>query len=255
MIAEALQHLEEMAVQADELKIVNLREQGGPPELLIIGKDGKEQKIPLRKDRTHQLANLDDLCALTKRIAKSGTVWHDEEAIRVCFNDEDRVDTGAMRLTRDSRFQAVLDIAKGTKPLNHDQFMRLLRSKFDGALSEGTVQTFEKLKFDTNSESEAAIQRQSIAKSAIAKAVGVSEIPKDIRVSTPVYSEAQVTGQPVSVIRCLVEINAAEQSFLISPIQRDIELAQMAADRHINDQLHQRLDASVNVSGIYQGRP
>lgn len=256
MLSEAIERIEELARGAYATEIIDLRNSGGPRELMVIDAKGDKKTIPIRNDRKHHLSSLDDLCELTKRVSSKASIWHDAEAIRVCFDDDTRDDSASMPLTKDSRFQAVLDLAKGGKPLNHDQFMRLLRVRLDGAVEVGVVNTFEVLKFATEGESQAGIERQSISKKAIAQAAGVKDIPTSITVSCPVYSEAEIGGQKPVAVRCLIEINAAEQSISIVPIQRDIELAQMAGDRHVNAQLREKLKGcEKNVAGIYQGRP
>ena len=205
-------------------------------------------------NRAHAIRSLNDLIAYANafpRVEDPGpVVWHSRNAVVLVLDDADRRDRVRFSLTHSERFNVLLKLSCGVVWMRQDEFVRTLRLKL-GLDNTAVVAQFRKLTWQVSNEAAGVVQQADVrlGKSITAKVEGVAELPEELNVPVPVYSEAGEREE--YIIRCAVEIDTTNQALALVPLpdemMRVVDLAQASIRKRLAEDL---LDVPV-----YYGEP
>ena len=248
MLQEALELIQQTAVKAAGAEIIPI-DNDGRMEAVSIGGEIREIAVspPLRKHIVH---TLDDIINYVKTGSNHDpVVWHGENAVTLILDDGDRRDRVTLPLTKSGKFETMAKLAKEQPWLDQKSFIRLLR--FDLGLDNlKVVAPFRRLQWETGAKVDSQVNRgdAKIGKSIVEKVEGVDQLPDEIDVPTPVYSESGEREE--YLVRCGIEIDAANQRFQLVPLPD--ELARIVDLAHAS--IRRRLESSLQCP-IYYGNP
>lgn len=204
--------------------------------------------------RQHVVHDLEDLIAYALRPENPRpVVWHGDSGVVLLVDDADRRDQVVIPLTHSTRFDTLAQLDAAPKPMNQQQFVRLLRRQL--GLDPTLVNRFRRLDWKAGTDGRSEIERQNVrvAKSIVAEVQGIDELPEEITVPVPVYAETGMREE--YLVQCYVEIDPTNQLFGFGPmpdeLQQIVDLAQAA----IRKRLEQPLNRAESPIPIYYGRP
>ena len=262
MLQEAIELIQQTAVKAAGAEIIPI-DNDGRMEAVSIGGEIREIAVspPLRKHIVH---TLDDIINYVKTGSNHDhvdkyrpwhcpkhdpVVWHGENTVTLILDDGNRRDSATFLLTKSDKFQTLGKLANEQPWLDQKSFIRLLRFHL-GLDNVKVVAPFRRLQWETGAKVDSQVNRGDarIGKSIIETVEGVDQLPDEIDVPTPVYSESGEREE--YLVRCDIEIDAANQRFQLVPLPdelvRIVDLAQASIRR--------RLESSLQCP-IYYGNP
>lgn len=249
MLQEALQLIQETAVQAEAACIMKLP--GDDRKIYVQqGKEWREYDVQPepRKHTVHTLADL-ILYVNESGVVTDGVVWHDTIGVVLVINDTDRCDTVTFPLTLSERFRKLQKLAAEKPAMQQDRFVKLLRLEL--GVDPLIIAKFRKLDWEAGDKGTSDVRHGDtrLAKSVIAKVQGIEELPEELVISVPVY---QQTGErDLYDVRCDIEIDARNQQFQLVPkpdeLERVLDLAQAS--------IRERLSDELKGVDVYYGRP
>ncbi len=253
MLAEALKTLFAMFTDAQEPKL--LMETPTDKTYLINGLPTSLERH--RPVRNHTLETIDDLAALANAKHKvmdgaedSVVVWYAPHEIRVVLdNDGHRLDTARMRLKPSEALKAIQAVAD--KPLEQRAIIKILSHELKGAIADEVL--LDKLRvvhFENNQtvRGEKTKLRESLSKSLIGELIKTEEIPSEIVLNVPIFSNPGLnTRYP---IRCNFEIDPLNQLFWMQPQADEINKVIQIAMNDIRTLIEENFKDNIP---IYQG--
>ena len=252
---ETLQLIQSTAQKAQEARL--LPELSGDGRKAFVQQGGAVKEFPLPPPlREHLVHTLDDLIAYAFRPDNpKPVVWHGVTGVVLLPDDADRRDRIVFPLAFSERYLCLAKLAKEAKALNQQQFVRLLRR--DLGIDAATVQQFRKLdwKNGDNGSSEVNPHNMKVSKSILAEVNGVKDIPEELTVPTPVYSQC---GERTEYnVQCYIEIDAVNQVFGFGPLPDELTKIIDLAQADIRGRLDKALAANGDREAIpvYYGAP
>jgi len=259
MLQEAIELIQQTAVKAAGAEIVPIFGDGRTAYVSIGGEIKQfDIKPPVRKHIVHTLDDIinfieckrdDSNTSSDYAVWPKAVVWHGENAVTLILNDGDRRDSVRLPFTKSGKFLTLMAMAQKQPWLDQKSFIRLLR--FDLGLDNlKVIAPFRRLQWETGAKVDSQVNRGDarIGKSIIETVEGVDQLPDEIDVPTPVYSESGEREE--YLVRCGIEIDAANQRFQLVPLPdelaRIVDLAQASIRR--------RLESSLQCP-IYYGNP
>jgi len=247
MLQEALELIQQTAVKAAGAEILAIPGDGRKAYVVI---DNEIREIDVEPpNRKHVVHTLDDIINFAKHGWQQAVVWHGENAVTLILDDSDRRDYVVLPFTKSDKFLTLGKLAVEQPWLDQKSFIRLLR--FDLGLDNlKVVAPFRRLQWETGAKVDSQVNRgdAKIGKSIVEKVEGVDQLPDEIDVPTPVYSESGEREE--YLVRCGIEIDAANQRLQLVPLPdelaRVVDLAQASIRR--------RLESSLQCP-IYYGNP
>jgi hypothetical protein len=256
---DTLQLIQETAQAAKTPKLVDVPGDGRTAYVW----DGAELreiavKPPLRR---HQVETLDDLVALAKAWAGdadcppigSPVAWHNRNRVTVVRDDAERREFATMELRFSKTLLRLADLEQDPRPMDQRQFVRLLRIEL--GLDTLLVAKFRKLDWQSGAatKGEVAHGRDRMGREIQAEVQGVEELPEEIDVRLAVYANPGERDESIFLVRCAVEIDAANQRFTLTPLPDEIERVIDMAQASIRNRLEEGL-AEPEIA-VYAGEP
>ena len=246
---ETLKLIQDTAQQAQAATILPALNVDGRKAFVQQGSEIKEFTLP-PPVRNHTVNELSDLIAYALRVDNPHpVVWHGQTVVTLLPDDTDRRDAVVFPLTASGRFKCLAGLEMKPVALTQQQFVRLLRR--DLGMAAVIVQQFRKLdwKDGSNGSSEVSPTNLRVGKSIVAEVQGVSELPEELTVPTPVYLN---TGERDEYnVQCFIEIDPQNQAFGFGPLPD--ELAKIIDLHQAN--ICNRLRAALGDIPIYHGTP
>jgi len=246
---ETLRLIQETAQRAQQPLPVGITDPRN--EHFVIGGEHKIIPIP-PADRDHQVGSLQDLINYVVGVVDSQPViWHAVDGVCLVIDDADRRDRVTFPLTASEQAAAIKSVAG--EPLKQAALIRLLR--FQIGADPLLIDKFRRLDWSHSTEGRAEVRhgKESLGKDIEAKVQGVDELPEEIIVEIPLYTQQGERDE--YAIRLGIDIDAVNQNFRVSPLPGEL---QSAIDSH-QDSIRSRLGlelagAEVPVP-IYYGSP
>jgi hypothetical protein len=207
--------------------------------------------------RNHQVHSLVDLILFARRPDnKAPIVWHAPDGVTLLVDDGDRRDSVCFPLTHSKRFEVLVALEREKPVYDQARFVRLLRVDL-GLDNVAVVSKFRKLDWSASNDGSGEVQHGStkLAKSVVAKVLGIDELPDELNVEVPVY---QQTGERQTyAVKCAIEIDTVNQRLQLVPLpdelQRVVDLAQASIHSRLTAACSETTDA--DVIPVYYGKP
>lgn len=247
---EALEYLISTGQKAREVRFVGLTPDGRHARFDVAG-ELKEviEPPPVRAHRVYSLADLINYVIDTASDHET-VIWYSRQAVILMLDDADRRDRVTFDLRLSEIFHHLVQLHEDLDPGSLDQrgFVRLLRNL---GIEAALIAPFRRLDWTTHMASvgETMPGRDRLGKDVQANVAGISDLPEDLIVSTPVYRE--IGERELVHVRCRIETFPLEQRLQIRPFPGEIDLAFEQAMGSISERLREGLD---NQS-IYYGMP
>jgi hypothetical protein len=244
----SLELVKKLAQEAQIAEVLDIED--GRTKYIRIGNEVHTFAVP-PPERKHQVMVLDDLIKYVMDTSDpKATVWHNEEVIVALLDDADRRDTLKMPLFLSERLETLKTLEKNKPVLNQKELLFFLRYKL-GFKNTSVINQFRKLDWVNSSTDSSNVNfaNAKLGKSIIAEVSGFENLPEEIRIDVPVYTNSG-ESQEYAVI-CGIEIDTFNHSFQLIPlpdeINRIIDLAQTS--------IRERLESGLTGVGLYYGTP
>jgi hypothetical protein len=245
MFKELFQAINDQAVKANGMQPVDV---GDPEYLYFHGPQGVIEKIPRPpKPRQHKVETLNDLLAAAGRYqdGKPASVWFNvHEVVAITRDDDHPIDRVTFKLTMSDPWME-LTLLESKSWCEHKDFVRLLRINLAGCGADALLESVRKMKFENGAvvTSEVARNRESLGRSITSQATGEKEIPEELTLSVPIYSNRGETDR--YGIRCSVEVDPLRGLFRLLPMPDEIERVYGLALESIRSRLEDALPKDV----------
>lgn len=231
---DTLQLIQETAVKGSGAagKAVVLPIPGQPAHrVTIVTADGKVDMQELQPyPRGHTLDGLFEAIAYanTKGDAENSVVWFDECGLVIVLDDATRRDVANAELTFSPQFACLMEIPESGKAYIQTAFRRLLRVTLRGCTpNDMLLDWVSDCEFGSKGNSVGTItkDRSSFGKDIeqMAQSKDRGECPSEITLSMPVFDDPGL--RELRRVVCDVEIQLAEQKFLLTPLPGEIKAA------------------------------
>jgi hypothetical protein len=245
MLQEAIDRLVSLGTETAGIQRVSI-DDGGRTVYLNVG--GKLQSVVLKPKRVHGVFSLEDLIRFAVDSgSEKAVVYHSDEGVTLLPDQEDHRDRVVFQLSHSPQFTRLESLSQ-VVPMDQKNFVRLLQHEL--GIDRAIVAVFRRLDWKTQIAASGEVMpgRDRLGREVNAQVAGTAELPEDLVVTVPVYSE---TGERESFsLRCAIEIDAATQRLALVPLPNEVEIAIDAAQASIR----QRLSESLEIP-IYYGQP
>lgn len=281
MIAEALKFLHDRFAEGTAAKEkVHLLKIPPTTEgaYLVVGKDGEATRvIPPAPPRNHTLNAVADMQTairwayqdLNQDEGSVLTCWYDRSGAVLVLNDDgDRRDMVRLKLETTPVWDLLKELESDEPDYTHAELIQIIRLKLSPYLGSGELQAIlaplRVLDFGNNSTGQSTQDqhRQGFGKTVdniVASKAG--KIPDEIRISAKIYRDPLLAQN--YTVRLILDIDAASETFKLTPYPEDIETAEERATTILGNLLHSYArttpsdDAktSVEMCPVFYGRP
>lgn len=262
MLKEALSFVFDKTKEFADKNRAKIFEVPGDGRSVLIEQDGKIIERPVPPPlRNHVVDSIADLIEASKKWGvngdaetggNSGTVWISEKQVRLVIDDADRREHVTCPLTP----AVVFATARGLdEPLRQADLVGLLRREFRDAIGAAEMlAAVRKLRFKQRSEGHSALTHggESLGRQIENEVTGMEglEIPELLTLETNLFSNPGERDHRYKLTLDL-EIDPANQLFLLRPLPDEVEHVIQAA---LNE-IAVRLEEELPDTSIFFGRP
>lgn len=244
--AEALQLIQETAQQAEKVSILDTSEDGRKVFYDVQG--NREQRDAPPPNRQHLVESVADLIEYAIG-HPDAVVYHNWDRVVLVLDDSDRRDQVTFRLVKSSQFSRLAEMQSA--PTWVSQRAMLLTLRLELGVPPEYVSPFRKLNWTGSQATSSTVgqARESLGKDIHAEVNSADGLPDELVIQVPVYQNpGERTPQAVC---CGLEIDVAQQTFLLSPFPGQLSLAEEIAQLYI----HERLVDGLSGIPCYYGSP
>lgn len=211
--------------------------------------------------RDHKALDLTAIVGYAKLYPDS-CIWYSRYGVTAILNNADTEDDGTPRLDRvhlalgySPQIVKLLELERNRKPLTQKELVSLIRTTFAGCCPVDLRPAISELRFKATSEGGSKLTHgtSSVGKHLTAEVKGggaIDQIPETFTLNVPIFSSGFESTASVEVI---LEIDAQEEKFYLTPQPLDIEAAISAAESEICTDLAEML--GKDDKPIYYGAP
>lgn len=244
MLAELFEKLQEVA----ETKLAHVVPDTPEPRHVyrIERRDGTiETCNAAPQPRDHKAMDLSAIVAHAKLYPES-CIWYSRGGVVAILNNSDTECKGTPRLDRVSltlsfspQIVKLLDLERTRKPLAQKDLVSLIRTTFADCCPPEIRPAISELKFKSTAEggSKLAHGTSSVGKLITAEVKGggsIDLIPETFTLNVPIFASGFESTKRIEVI---LEIDAAEEKFFLTPQPLGIEGAIAEAEREMSDEI------------------
>lgn len=246
---ETLQLIQKTAVEAagagSKFVIENAEVIG--EDYYAIGKaDGTvEIRQKPRRDRDHVLAFISEVVPYcqyaTEKLGATPSIWFNGRRLEIMLRDTEIKgtfgDRATLSLAVTEQIETLLALEESPRKFTQKDFVKLLRLQFASALGTKADQIIAACRSISFSESQRGSStigngRQSLGRELEAEIRSeAGPIPETIELTLPYYEDPDLQF-PV-VIRCDLEVNSSDQSFVLTPLSGELRRAIHALSRQV----------------------
>jgi len=240
----------------------------------LRGSDGTTQPVEAEAfPRNHEVGSFDsfvDACRMPMYrqqeekpdydlVSTPRSVWYSCEGCTVLLDDQTRRDRVTWPLTLSPEILLLKSLSSARQLLSQDDFVRMLRIELAVARRETAVflESLKKLSFKKEAMTEVGHGTRSIGKKAEAQAYGDVELPEEMSLTVPIFSE---TLQFMATVECAIEILPEAEKFRLVPYPSSVTRAILKGEFSLGASLESALGLTedspnkLNVL-LYQGTP
>lgn len=208
--------------------------------------------LPAIGPRQYRALTLESFCNLVPAVTVDGTrcfVFVSMSKVVALVNEEDRRE----RITLDLAVTPTWETLRNLRgALTQAQAIDLLRRQLDATYQpHNIIATLRSVKFKESSDGQSniGVGKAVVSKSIQAELTGASDIPEDMTITAPIWSNVFVDDAPrTAPVLCCVDVDLAEQKFLIRPKAGQIEAHERDAQEWLVTQIARSInDKSVSV--------
>lgn len=245
MNPDSLQKLIRLAQDAAGVTITNI--EGDPRHQLLssvtIGCRFLDIPPPPRNHVVHDLESLMAAVLIANNSGCGKSIWHDDWAVVLLVNDEDRRDRVTLPLVHAAQFDALVQLAN-VRDFSHTDLIRFLRLKVAAYGMEAVVSILRKLDLSRKSTGAASVD---------ATVTATRDIPDRFTVTVPVYNNPDCDrGYAVEM---LLEIDAQTERFYLTPAPDELENAIHEAQGEIDSMILADERVKAGNVAVYYGSP
>lgn len=249
-LAEALETIQETAVKASHAQRLMDKRKG-----TVFSHGGQILTIDADPPaRNHKVSDLESLVVAIGGEA-SASVWHSGNQVVAIIDDtpaSHRDDRVSWSLVESAKFAALT--RKAAEPRSHAEFVKFLvqnlRDELQAA-APGLLGAIRALKFRSADEQAGKIEhgRESMGRAIEAEVTGAGELPETVVVKVPRW--ATLGLDYVASIECLLVLDVNDRKLSLRPLADQLERAENAAQRWLND----LLSGSLAEASVLYGTP
>lgn len=205
-----------------------------------------------------------DLTAVVEhaKLYSDSCIWYSRSGVVAILNNSDSEDEGTPRLDRVSltlsfspQILKLLELERNRKPLTQKELVSLIRTTFADCCPVELRPAISELKFKSTAEGASKLTHgtTSVGKLITAEVKGggsIEQIPETFTLNVPIFASGFPSLQKIEVI---LEIDAQEEKFYLTPKPLDIEDAISRAEEEIHDELTEQMEKDAKP--IYYGTP
>lgn len=248
-LKESIELIQQTAVQAAGPQRIFQSEDKRHATYLI---DGKPQVFDLGvPPRSQEVTTLDDLIRFANDHPDDGisSVWHNESAVTLLLDDDDRRERVVFPLVPSEEIQRLRSAClepRYTQRAFVDLLYRILR------IDDATVLPFRRLDFKVVSAAAGEVEhgKDRLGRSVASEVTGTSEIPEQLTVSVPLY-ESPGERDKYAIV-CSIGLNAQASEIEFRPFPGELSRAYEDHQTSIHTRLVKELPTGFM---IYQGAP
>jgi hypothetical protein len=236
MLKDALDRVVELARMSPMPTVVELAKE--PPHRYGLAENGKLQIIdaaPL--PRNHKLLSLEAVADWAVRFLTAAegpcVIWYSRKAVAV-VEDLYRRDRGTYELRLSHPLLKLMALERQGAGMTQKAMVKFLRVDMAGCLGAAGnfLEQVRKVVFRTCGESAGLVQhgKASLGKSIMAELQGAEAVPELVVFDVPCFDNLYLPSQQVAVA---VDIDAATETFSLTPLPGTIELALRAGEERI----------------------
>lgn len=239
MLKELVDQIARMGCDIMLPRVFNVTQEPSHVYYMLTG-DGKLVKhFAQAGTRAHKASDLEAVVRWAKECHKSGDVevWYSRHKV-VCFLDANtRRDTVTLPMQLSSQIGLLHTLEKERKLYDQQSLINLLRITLDGGVPPSLVACVRALKFRTSTEGVTMTThtKASIGRASEAEVSGAGIIPEDILVTVPVFDGFMGTRR--FSLRCALDVDLANQKFVIQPFPGEAERAIREAEDALAEML------------------
>lgn len=253
MLAEFLDKVFELTGRAQGIE---LAQHPDLPDVVFrrVGTNVTEHEVPPPR-RHHTLEGVQDIIRAVVRATEEGEpeVYHDDTAVRVLLDREDRRDTLDMPLHVSERFRTLEALAKAPRAMSPAAAVKFLRFELQGTGIDAVVAGLRRIDFTRSGSGASNVQhgRESLGRSVEAAVQQADQVPEEFVVETPLYTNPGLRQVTVRV-RVGVYLDPGNESIEVRTLADEVAFARNAAQEALGGALREAFDGDVPV---YHGRP
>jgi hypothetical protein len=164
----------------------------------------------------------------------------------------DRRERVTMGLELSDAYATLCAMNSSEKPLDHEDFIEVLRIRMNGCLPAETLALLRHLKFEhaAKGDSEINFARQSINRSVLNEMVAGSgkSVPETLSFNTAVF-KTPITSQPRWVIQMALVVDLFKGTFRLRELNGWLDAAMVMTQEWIAEQIAQDLPEALVVCG------
>ncbi|MEW4569337.1 hypothetical protein AB1L88_15840 [Tautonia sp. JC769] len=258
MIAEAFRYLTSLARES----VAPYQIAAENPDLTRYFAAGKLLEFPRPLPaRDHEVQDIDDFIALVGRLANvpiaegdepdlsRTTVWATLDRVVAVFDDDQRrLDRATLRMHKTTLFETIEHLGD---PMEHRDFLRLLRVQLQGALAPGTLlEKVRRVDFENGTVVRAKVGRadESLGREITGKVTANGELPESVVLEANLWRNYGYAAR----VPCAVEVDALRGTLALVPFPDAIDEATEAGLTSLTHYLIDQLRPGI---GVYRGRP
>lgn len=191
---------------------------------------------------------------LDPEICEKPEVYHNDDAMVVLCDRDDRSQRITMPLTKSDQFLAILKLSYGDLSFTPAQLVKYLRfdmSEGDGV--EAMIKAVRRIDFTRQSVGNSSVEhgRESLGKSVEASVQQADNIPESLAFEVPVYSNSGLLNLTRVRIEMGVHIDLELQKLSIRPLAGQIDRARVTAHAAIANEFRKEAPKVP----VFHGRP
>lgn len=256
MIQEALEYLNQQAVQAANAEIIQLEVE---PNHVYAIRNRENGELKWREaapaTRSHTAFDLSAVIDFAKRFHTPDSpcaVWYSRNAVKCVINEEEsRRDHITLPLKPSVPMAKLMELETRSLVIPQAAAVLMLRTTFYNCVPEAFVATIRRLKFRTNDAGSGVVEhgRSSVGRTLESEITGEGALPEYVVFSVPVFHSGFRVDYNVT---CALEPIPGQGAFQFIPLPGEIETAFANAEESINVALNTELKESGAL--IYYGQ-
>jgi hypothetical protein len=208
--------------------------------------------------RALSLASLADAVADCNAQAVAPAVWYSAGGVVAVLDAKTQLRRVTLELSPSPQAQSLRELEKNRTALSQRDIVLKLRTTFADSMGPcpNLLPTLRNVRFGGTTDGESVIEhgKASLGKKLAAQIEGTGSLPEYVTLDVPLFAQPLGYRGPV---RCALEPNPTEQTFQLLPLPRQIELATLAAEESLGQDLRDLLGKALAgvIVPVYYGRP